>query len=1112
MGDIDLFRNAYNLPPNDPQLVLVGSDPGVVTTPGNNFEEEADLDLEWAGAVARNARIIYVYSTNVLTISVPYAINQNLAPIITYSFDECEHALKASTEASTRTLAQQANAQGITWLVSSGDSGAAGCDAHTDPTHTSATQGLAVSFPASLPEVTGVGGTEFNEGTGVYWSASNSTNLDSALSYIPEIAWNATGLSGLRSSGGGLSILYPKPAWQTGPGVPSSNQRAVPDISLASWATEGYRVVSEGQTAIYGGTSAATPSFAGILALVNQYQLAHGLQNQSGQGNINPNLYSLAQNTANVFHDITIGNNIVPCVIASTADCLTGTLGYTAGPGYDLVTGLGSVDGYNLALNLTAQWSTPAIAQVSPSSVIAGGGIFTLSVSGSGFDSGTVVTLTGTPLPTTMLSPTQLLATVNSALISAPGSAAVTVLGSRGMSAPLLLVISPSLGATFNTQRVSTTAPAASGCITPPAVNSFSVTDSVHLYFDAIVTTNDLLTREWVAPSGVVAAQASYSVNSGNFCFTDASIIPNSSALSDLTGIWQVRVLDQGSLLFSIPFAVNIPIVNPFPDAGQAISPSGGSESINLTFPASFLWTASSSANWITLSGATSGSGNGTLNYQVAANAGSARSGTITVAGFPFTVEQQSASIAGLSLIGSMAHLAAEENWTTTFTLVNKTSAAPTARLNFSGDALDPTGNGPLLLPLMFPQLAVVPGSLLAASFDQTLAANASLIVTTEGPQTPPVLVGSAQLKATGAIDGFAIFHQTVTTQEAVVPLETRNASSYLLPFDNTDSLVLGVAVENVSAQNAIIPVVIRDDSGHIISTQRTSISLVGNGHSSFVLSDSTSGFPETANIRGTVEFDTPAGGQISVLGLRFTPPNNALTTIPALANVGIGGGSIAHLASGGDGWKTTFVLINTGTSSAQATLSFFADRTGSPMPLPLTFPQGQIGNSTASSVTQTLGPGATLLIVSTGAPVLLTGSAQLTTTGNVSGFVIFRHNGQEAVVPLESRNANAYIVAFDNTNGTATGVALNAVSTGAVNVPVVVRDDTGAQIATDTITLTANGHYAFTLGTDRYPAALTIRGTIEFDKPAGAQIGALGIRIPDVAAHTYTTLPALAK
>jgi hypothetical protein len=151
-------------------------------------------------------------------------------------------------------------------------------------------------------------------------------------------------------------------------------------------------------------------------------------------------------------------------------------------------------------------------------------------------------------------------------------------------------------------------------------------------------------------------------------------------------------------------------------------------------------------------------------------------------------------------------------------------------------------------------------------------------------------------------------------------------------------------------------------------------------------------------------------------------------------------------------------------------------------------------------------------VIVSSGAPQLLTGSAQLTSAGHVSGFVIFRHNNQEAVVPLESRNASGYIIAFDNTTRTATGIAVNAVSAGQVNIPVTLRDATGATIATDTITLSPNGHYAFTLVTDRYPAAANIRGTIEFDAPVGVQIGALGIRIPAGAAHTYTTLPALAK
>jgi len=113
-------------------------------------------------------------------------------------------------------------------------------------------------------------------------------------------------------------------------------------------------------------------------------------------------------------------------------------------------------------------------------------------------------------------------------------------------------------------------------------------------------------------------------------------------------------------------------------------------------------------------------------------------------------------------------------------------------------------------------------------------------------------------------------------------------------------------------------------------------------------------------------------------------------------------------------------------------------------------------------------------------------------------------------VVPLENRNANAYLLAFDNTGGTFTGVAVNSVSAQAVNVPVIVRDDTGAQIATDTLNLAANGHSAFTLVTDKYSSTANVRGTIEFDKPSNGQIGVLGIRIPPTS--TYTTLPALVK
>jgi hypothetical protein len=546
------------------------------------------------------------------------------------------------------------------------------------------------------------------------------------------------------------------------------------------------------------------------------------------------------------------------------------------------------------------------------------------------------------------------------------------------------------------------------------------------------------------------------------------------------------------------------PLPPPFAAGGEAFLVSGGSGSLNVTFPADLAWTATSSASWLTLTGSTSGSGTGTLTYLVGANLGADRSATITVGGFAFTIQQEgsfplSFFAPSLSFIGSMPHLAAEENWTTTFTLVNKSTSSATARLSLFGDP-----DGTLTLPLTSPQSGV----LLAPSLDRTLSANASLIIETAGPQTPPVQVGSAQLSATGPVDGFAIFHHVITQQETVVPMETRNASSYLLAFDNTGG-VLGVAVANVSAQAGNVGVVIRDDSGKQIGTG--SIPMSADGHTSFVLPTQ---YPVTANIRGTIEFDTPAGGQISVLGMRFTSPNNALTTIPALANVGTIGGSVAHLATG-NGWQSTFVLVNTGTTAAQVNLNFFADVTGAPLLLPISYPQVGSALSNVSTVSQTLAPGATLLVL-TNAPASdstpITGSAQFNTNGNVSGFVIFRYNpnGQEAVVPFESRNANAYVLAFDNTAGTATGVAVNNVSSITANVPVTIRDDAGNSLGGGTLPLAPNGHFAFTLVTDRYPVAANIRGTIEFDTPPGGQIGVLAFRIP--VAHTFTTLPALAK
>lgn len=349
LTDIQAFRTAAGLPANDPQVVLDGADPGIKT----NDMTEADLDVEWSGAVAKRATIIYVNSTNVIN-SFDYTITHNLAPVLAMSYGNCEANYTPSDVNALSTLAQQANAQGMTIASSSGDSGAADCELATS---TSSTSGLSVDVPASLPYVTGVGGTEFAEGSNAsqYWSATNDSANGSALSYIPEGAWNDTAADKvLSASGGGVSTLFTKPTWQTGKGVPGDGHRDVPDVSLsASPDHDGFLICSNGSCVtgfrdssnnltVVGGTSAGSPSMAGIIALLNQKIGGSGL------GNINPTLYALATTSPSAFHDVTSGNNIVPCTAASK-DCTNGSLGFSASSGYDLVTGLGSVDAFNLA-------------------------------------------------------------------------------------------------------------------------------------------------------------------------------------------------------------------------------------------------------------------------------------------------------------------------------------------------------------------------------------------------------------------------------------------------------------------------------------------------------------------------------------------------------------------------------------------------------------------------------------------------------------------------------------------------------------------------------------------------------------------------------------------
>jgi hypothetical protein len=360
-SNVAQFRTAAGLPAINLQLQLAGTDPGLST----DDVDEAHLDVEWSGAAAPGAKILFVYSADIFNSALSYAITNKVAPLITISYGGCESGLGSTLVTSINQMLAQANAQGQTVISSSGDAGATDCD-----TSNVATEGLNVDFPSSSPYATSAGGTMFSgdaNSPATYWSSNNGTSGGSALSYIPEQPWNETnstgGLDAGGGGGGGASAYFSKPAWQTGPGVPNDSSRDLPDISLNAAAMhDGYLVCSSGDTQgdtpctngflssngvpnVFGGTSFVAPTFAGILALVEQKTNPTGATT-GWLGNVGPILYGFLNGPtySSVFHDIISGNNSVPCT-QGTPNCPNGgSIGFTAGTGYDQASGIGSID------------------------------------------------------------------------------------------------------------------------------------------------------------------------------------------------------------------------------------------------------------------------------------------------------------------------------------------------------------------------------------------------------------------------------------------------------------------------------------------------------------------------------------------------------------------------------------------------------------------------------------------------------------------------------------------------------------------------------------------------------------------------------------------------
>jgi len=443
--DVTDFRTLYGLSGGTLTVTVNGPDPGIGGP--NSDEGEADLDVQVAGMVAPQANINLVVSEDTTTangidLSALYIVDNNSAPVMSESFGVCEAGLGTAGNQFYNALWEQAAGQGISVMVSAGDNGSAGCDDFT--TEKVAVGGLAVSGIASTPFNVAVGGTDFddvgNQVTGGFWSSSNLPGKESAMGYIHEVPWNdscaatatsstlntvcvnptpSTLLNIAAGSGGpsncststvsGTTITctgkYAKPSWQSAL-TPNDGARDLPDVSL--FASDGPQsdsfylfceadAVTSGSSPSCassgsftfegaGGTSASSPAFAGIMALIVQQQ---GGEPAGRQGNPNPVLYKIAQSEtfsscnsstmpltgspACAFYDVTKGNNSVPCAGASTKTCssqTTGTNGvlvtasgsttpaWNAGPGYDLATGLGSVNVTNLAAAWTAAVGT----------------------------------------------------------------------------------------------------------------------------------------------------------------------------------------------------------------------------------------------------------------------------------------------------------------------------------------------------------------------------------------------------------------------------------------------------------------------------------------------------------------------------------------------------------------------------------------------------------------------------------------------------------------------------------------------------------------------------------------------------------------------------------
>ncbi|MBZ5636772.1 MAG: hypothetical protein LAO55_26910 [Acidobacteriia bacterium] len=435
----------------------------------------------------------------------------------------------------------------------------------------------------------------------------------------------------------------------------------------------------------------------------------------------------------------------------------------------------------------------------------------------------------------------------------------------------------------------------------------------------------------------------------------------------------------------------------------------------------------------------------------------------------------------------TISHIADGARFRTTFILLNTGSTAANFTLDFWSDA-----GGPLTLDLG-------PDGVIA-SLSDVIPPHGARFIRTAG-STPGLNKGWAQLTAPPAVDGNSIFGLQTPGQgdsEAAVPLSPAGGTDLFLPFDDTPGFVTGVAFADPGQQAATVAGSFLDDSGTAIVDAHT-VAVPAHGHNADVMPNF---FPATQGKLGTAHFS--AGTNIFGLGIRAN--GRAFTTIEALSGVTAATKIIAHIASGG-GWKTTFVLVNTGTVPAQFTLAFFSDA-GSPLSLPLDT------GATVSTLTDMIPAGGLRVVKATNTGSLLTGQASLAVTGPISGTAIFALEtpGQpdsEAAVPFATGGSTQLYMPFDYSPSYATGIAFANANQSTATVTVTIFDEAGNSLAAPAVVVVPGlGHVSKVLSDPAlFPGIAGKRGMVSIT--SDRVIFALGIRADGVA---FTSLKVVAK